>query len=257
MVERKKFTSRKKHVANRTIAPGNFTESEKHMKAAHVCVVCEEGGDLWFCDGPCKRHFHTDETSKGVERYSCTVTGGTMLVDGRWKCLDCMLGQAKCFGVFSLALLRELMEGHHCWDNIRIHYALGFTALSVFQLKPTLVSYILVLDAKNQRVILTVWYIVWGVRRLGIIVVWKRCRRTTIARIETFNYTHIWQGETRYMFYCEHHLIHSHVEPRSGIICQMLSCDYLGVQRLSTSANRMAKRHKTNFKLYVQFDQRL
>lgn len=32
-----------------------FTATEIYQKSPHVCAICEEGGDLIICDGPCHR----------------------------------------------------------------------------------------------------------------------------------------------------------------------------------------------------------
>lgn len=98
MSEQKRFTSRPKVVARKTpVVLGHFTSKETDQKVAHVCAICEEGGELIFCDGPCMRHFHENRVSRGAQTYSCSGSRGTLFRDDAWKCLDYSLGQAKCF----------------------------------------------------------------------------------------------------------------------------------------------------------------
>lgn len=66
------------------------------QKAAHVCAICDDGGDLTMCDGPCVRHFHLNRTSKGAAENRCPGVGLAVDHDGDWECPDCALKLAQC-----------------------------------------------------------------------------------------------------------------------------------------------------------------
>lgn len=98
-----KFTSRPKQMAKKTeTALEHFSLREKFQKATHVCAICEEGGDLMFCDGPCMHHFHSDRVSRGAAKYSCQGFAGLNLRNGKWKCPDCCARRAKCSECFEV-----------------------------------------------------------------------------------------------------------------------------------------------------------
>lgn len=54
-------------------APENvmFTVAEVNQKSPHICAICEEGGELVICDGPCHRQFHPSVDSDGTSDYQC------------------------------------------------------------------------------------------------------------------------------------------------------------------------------------------
>jgi hypothetical protein len=48
-----------------------FSEAEVHQMMAHVCAICDDGGDLVICDGICLRQFHRNHESLGAEENKC------------------------------------------------------------------------------------------------------------------------------------------------------------------------------------------
>lgn len=104
-----RFTFKAKAVARKArIVPQSFSKNEKYHKAGHVYAICEEGGDLLFCDGPCMRHFHENRVNKMTQLYACKRIRGTILTGGRWKCSDCILWQAKCSRCHLTSLFEEV-----------------------------------------------------------------------------------------------------------------------------------------------------
>src|SRR5450759_4557825 len=84
MAPKNRFTSRPKVKArrgSRTPVTGEFNHAECCQKTPHVCAICEEGGDLLFCDGPCMRHFHRSYVSVGAQEFACPGVVYRLLLD--------------------------------------------------------------------------------------------------------------------------------------------------------------------------------
>lgn len=197
-------------VANRTVTEGNFTDRERHQKAPHVCAICEDGGDLWYCDGPCRRHFHSDRDSRGAERFSCTGISMTMLRDGRWKCPDCMIGQAKCWGCPLIGTLKGVDGGppllRKCPDALCIRFF-------YFECLPPEAEACSLHTCERCKE---------PESNVNSMVHCLRCptawHYACLKKEQKDNYCphrpiydHTWEGETRYMFYCEKHVLHLHL----------------------------------------------
>lgn len=207
-----RLISRGKEVARRTvIIPGHFSTEEKCQKAAHVCAICEEGGDLLFCDGPCKRHFHEHGVSRGAARYFCQGIVGLRLRDGTWKCPDCSLGQAKCFGCLLIGTYEGVDGGppllRQCPDPLCIRFYC-FTCLPPEQ-QACLLHKCDICDQPESAIENMVHCLrcpkAWHydcLRREQIRG--KYCPHRDI-------YEHTWKGQTRYMFYCHLHILDPHL----------------------------------------------
>lgn len=73
-----------------------FSKKQVHQKAAHCCAICDDGGGLAICDGPCMRHFHLNPESDLVADNNCPGVGLPSTHKGGWMCNDCVQKQAKC-----------------------------------------------------------------------------------------------------------------------------------------------------------------
>lgn len=73
-----------------------FSTSQVYQKAAHCCAICDDGGELAICDGPCMRHFHLNPESHLAAENNCPGVGLPSAHKGPWMCIDCVQKQAKC-----------------------------------------------------------------------------------------------------------------------------------------------------------------
>lgn len=73
-----------------------WERNQIHQKAAHVCAICDDGGHLIICDGPCLRHFHCNNNSNGARLSKCPRVGVRDSHVGLWRCADCALNCAQC-----------------------------------------------------------------------------------------------------------------------------------------------------------------
>ena len=74
-----------------------FSDVELRQCSPHLCAICEGGGDLVICDGPCHRQFHCiQHTQESEGRCPGVVIPGAKTTDP-WHCPDCTSQRAKCF----------------------------------------------------------------------------------------------------------------------------------------------------------------
>ncbi len=75
----------------------HFSDVEKRQCSPHLCAICEGGGDLVICDGPCHRQFHRTHALQD----SIGHCPGVFIPDAKsseaWHCPDCTSQNAKCF----------------------------------------------------------------------------------------------------------------------------------------------------------------
>ncbi|KAL3696213.1 hypothetical protein R1sor_010289 [Riccia sorocarpa] len=65
---------------------------------AAVCTICDDGGDLLFCDGPCGRSFHASQ--EAVMDSGCSSLGmkpEEVKETGSWLCPNCKYSRHQCF----------------------------------------------------------------------------------------------------------------------------------------------------------------
>ncbi|KAG6549828.1 hypothetical protein Mapa_008809 [Marchantia paleacea] len=69
----------------------------KKLDDPPICVMCDDGGDLLICDGPCNRYFH-GFPGTGSESFCQTLTLSRKETKGeRWYCKNCEHKQQQCF----------------------------------------------------------------------------------------------------------------------------------------------------------------
>ncbi|CAI5964508.1 unnamed protein product [Closterium sp. NIES-65] len=85
---------------------GDEEEEEEDEQVAgwdSVCYICDDGGDLVCCDGPCMRSFHVepdDEEEKRRDKFHCPTIGLTdseVHAKETWLCPNCEAKQHVCF----------------------------------------------------------------------------------------------------------------------------------------------------------------
>jgi hypothetical protein len=212
MATRKKYVSRPKTVARRSKpSTGQFSIMECGQKAAHVCAICEEGGDLLFCDGPCMRHFHRTNVSKGAANFDCPGLLVPPLTPGDWQCPDCHLRQAMCFSCGLVGSFEGVDGGaplvRQCPDHLCIRF-FCFTCLPAEKdacplhwcdachrtESPTISGMVHCLRCP------TAWHIPCLKKKQDS----GYCRHREI-------FQHTWNGHRRNMFYCHNHIVDPHL----------------------------------------------
>lgn len=75
-----------------------FSEQEILQTSPHVCAICEHGGKLVICDGPCHRQFHyvVGDEAPG-DSCPCVVLPANH-AGKPWFCPNCNRDQAMCYG---------------------------------------------------------------------------------------------------------------------------------------------------------------
>ncbi|BBM97127.1 hypothetical protein MPTK1_1g03210 [Marchantia polymorpha subsp. ruderalis] len=81
---------------DRKISQRSQTEMKK-LDDPPICIMCDDGGDLLICDGPCNRYFH-GFPGTGSESFCHTLALSRKETKGeRWYCKNCELKQHQCF----------------------------------------------------------------------------------------------------------------------------------------------------------------
>lgn len=97
MARTKVQSSKNGKVRHTSLVTGpRFSRAQVNQKAAHVCAICEDGGEIAICDGPCLRQFHLNSDSLGAQENHCPGVDLPSDHEGKWKCPDCVQKQAKC-----------------------------------------------------------------------------------------------------------------------------------------------------------------
>jgi hypothetical protein len=88
-------------MANNVPLIDQFQHSEHFRMDPPCCFMCDEGGDVLFCDGPCERHFHyvgaAEDDGRGPTCTPITVADNDLDWRKRWFCELCKDGRAECF----------------------------------------------------------------------------------------------------------------------------------------------------------------
>lgn len=74
-----------------------YSEIELKQNSPHVCAICDEGGDLVVCDGPCHRHFHKNVDCPAGKKWKCPSVCLAPDYVGEWQCFDCKHKTRSCF----------------------------------------------------------------------------------------------------------------------------------------------------------------
>ncbi|CAI5464975.1 unnamed protein product, partial [Closterium sp. Yama58-4] len=99
---------------------GEEEEEEDEQVAGwdSVCYICDDGGDLVCCDGPCMRSFHVEpdsEEEKRRDKFHCPTIG---LPDSEvheketWLCPNCEAKQHVCFICHQLGRSEPVLGGN-------------------------------------------------------------------------------------------------------------------------------------------------
>ncbi|KAL3685775.1 hypothetical protein R1sor_003797 [Riccia sorocarpa] len=76
---------------------GRLSLKGKKLDDPPICALCDDGGDLLICDGPCSRYFHA---FPGTGKESFCKTLGLSRKETkveRWYCKNCEYKQHQCF----------------------------------------------------------------------------------------------------------------------------------------------------------------
>ncbi|CAM6087769.1 unnamed protein product [Calypogeia fissa] len=75
-----------------------FSPAEVNVEDPPICIICDDGGDLVYCDGPCRRHFHPTKRS-GVDSFCKTLgmTEAEVEASDKFYCPNCKHNQQQCF----------------------------------------------------------------------------------------------------------------------------------------------------------------
>lgn len=212
MASRRQYVSRPKTVARR-VKPttGQFSTVECGQKAAHVCAICEEGGELLFCDGPCMRHFHRSHVSIGAASFHYPGLKAPTLARGSWQCPDCNLKQAMCFSCHLVGSFEGVDGGapliRQCPDPLCIRFfcfsclppekescALHWCDACLRPESPTIAGMVHCLRCP------TAWHFPCLKKKQDT----GYCRHREI-------FEHTWNGCRRHMFYCHNHTVDPHL----------------------------------------------
>lgn len=74
-----------------------YSDIEINQNSPHVCAICDEGGDLIVCDGPCHRHFHKSVSCPLGQQWRCPTISLPEDHIGEWLCTDCKNEEHSCF----------------------------------------------------------------------------------------------------------------------------------------------------------------
>jgi hypothetical protein len=209
------FTSRKKQQITKLAhnIRSSFTSEECTQKAAHVCAICEEGGDLIFCDGPCMRHFHGHQGSRGANIFSCPGLRRHKDKNGTFICPDCKHKKAMCFECHIIGSFERVGESppvlRKCPDPLCIRF-FCFTCLPPE--KESCRLHTCRACSKPESATMAEM-----VHCLRCSTTWHH---TCLQKLEKDGYcthkeiwSHEWKGELRHMFYSLLHLKGVYVDP--------------------------------------------
>ncbi|XP_024400871.1 protein ENHANCED DOWNY MILDEW 2 isoform X2 [Physcomitrium patens] len=83
----------------------NFVEDEKDVEIDEaseelgdsLCIICDDGGELLCCDGPCMRSFHAiRDPQHNCETLKLTKSAIAKMV-GQWLCKNCVYKKHQCY----------------------------------------------------------------------------------------------------------------------------------------------------------------